>query len=74
VTYNRRDWLTAVALTLVIAILAACAVTTGVPDWGDDFAGYMNEGMAIADGRFQESPGTVLFDSGTSPKGLCRQL
>ena len=21
-----------------------------------------------------ESPGTVLFDSGTSPKGLCRQL
>lgn len=53
-TYNRRDWLTAVALTLVIAILAACAVTPGITDWGDDFAGYINEGMAIADGRFQE--------------------
>lgn len=53
-TYNRRDWLTAAALFLVIAILATCAVTTGVPDWGDDFAAYINEGMAIADGRFQE--------------------
>lgn len=65
-TYNRRDWLTAAALFLVIAILAACAVTTGVPDWGDDFAAYINEGMAIADGRFQEQAALNYFQHPTT--------
>ncbi len=51
-TYGRRDWLTAALISLFILILAAFSVTAGVNDWGDDFAGYINEGMAIADGRF----------------------
>ena len=53
-TYDRRDWLTAAVLLLFVLILAVCAVTPGITDWGDDFAGYINEGMAISDGRFQE--------------------
>ena len=53
-TYSRKDWLTAALISLFILILAALSVTTGVTDWGDDFAGYLNEGMAIADGRFDE--------------------
>jgi len=54
VTYDRRDWLIAALLSLFILILATCSVTTGVTDWGDDFAAYINEGMAIAEGRFEE--------------------
>ena len=45
----------------IIAILLACIVLLSAlgslhmsSDWGDDFAAYMNEGFAIADGRFQE--------------------
>ena len=32
------------------------------------------EATDITEADIRESPGTVLFDSGTSPKGLCRQL
>ena len=46
---------------LFILILAALSVTTGMTDWGDDFAGYINEGMAIADGRFDEQNDINFF-------------
>ena len=53
-TYSRRDWLFSGLLSLFVLLLAMGSVTTGVTDWGDDFAGYINEGTAIADGRFEE--------------------
>ena len=53
--YCRRDWLIAVALTVVMLILGACSLTYGMPSWGhDDFAAYISEGIAISEGRLEE--------------------
>ena len=53
-TDSRRDWLYAGLICLFILVLSIGFFTTGVTNWGDDFAAYLNEGMAIADGRFEE--------------------
>lgn len=52
--YSRQDWSCALFITLFILFIGSATLTTGVPDWGDDFAAYMSEGMAIADGNFHE--------------------
>ena len=52
--YNRRDWRFAALVTAIILILGACTLTPGIPEWGDDHAAYINEGIAIAEGRFEE--------------------
>lgn len=54
VKYNRRDWRFAALVTAIILILGACTLTPGIPEWGDDHAAYINEGIAIAEGRFEE--------------------
>ena len=53
-TYNRHDWITSVLIFLFLLTLTACFLTTGVTDWGDDFAAYLNEGFAFADGTFDD--------------------
>lgn len=52
--FEKKDWLAAVLVTLFILILGASNLTRGIPDWGDDFAAYISEGIAIADGDFRE--------------------
>lgn len=52
--YGKKDWLTAGALTLVMALLFGLQLTRGVPYWGDDFAAYLSEGIAISEGKLAE--------------------
>ena len=52
--YSRKDWRFAGIVTLIIFLLGACNLTPGLPAWGDDHAAYLNEGIAIAEGRFEE--------------------
>ncbi len=52
--FKKKDWLAAFCVTLFILIVGALHLTKGVPDWGDDFAAYISEGIAIADGNFHE--------------------
>ena len=52
--FTKQDWLAALFVTLFVLFIGAATLTKGVPDWGDDFAAYMSEGMAIADGEFHE--------------------
>ena len=54
--YSRRDWLAAILVSIFVLAISSCLITTGMPSdaWDDDFAGYLNEGFAIADGHFQE--------------------
>ncbi|MDO4492985.1 MAG: glycosyltransferase family 39 protein [Clostridia bacterium] len=44
-----------IALLLAVAVFAlTLTCTTDRPFWGDDYAAYLNEGIAIAEGRFGE--------------------
>ena len=52
--YSKKDWLSAALVSLFVLLVAICYVTKGVSDWGDDFAAYISEGIAIADGSFEE--------------------
>ncbi len=52
--YGKKDWLIAGALVLVMALLGGLQLTRGVPYWGDDFAAYLSEGIAISEGRLEE--------------------
>ena len=54
IPYSRKDWLFAALVSLFVLLVGACWLTKGVPDWGDDFAAYISEGIAIADGTFEE--------------------
>lgn len=51
--YTRRDAVIAALLALVVLIAALGSL---YPDcsWGDDFAAYINEGIAIANGTFRD--------------------
>lgn len=50
--YTIRDYVAALLVTVFVLIIGIPSVTAGVPEWGDDFAAYINEGIAIADGDF----------------------
>ena len=52
--YTRKDWRMAAIVSLILLVLGVCNLTTGIPVWGDDHAAYINEGIAIAEGRFEE--------------------
>ena len=52
--YTKNDWIAALLVTLFILVMGASHLTKGVPDWGDDFAAYISEGIAIADDCFHE--------------------
>ncbi len=53
-TYSRKDWLCALGIAFFVLIIAAGRITAGLPDWGDDHAAYISEGIAIADNRLDE--------------------
>lgn len=52
--YRRRDWVIAAVLALFMFALFGVQLTPGMENWGDDFAAYMSEGIAISQGRFHE--------------------
>jgi len=54
VKYTKQDWRMAALVALIILVLGACTLTPGTTTWGDDHAAYINEGIAIAEGRFEE--------------------
>ena len=54
IEYTKKDWRFAAIVTLLLFVLGACTLTLGIPEWGDDHAAYINEGIAIAEGRFEE--------------------
>lgn len=47
---TRRDALIAVLLAVLVFLCGLGSLTDGVSYWGDDFAAYMNQGIAIAGG------------------------
>ena len=59
--YSRSDWFYAMGIFLFVFVLAACQVTTGFPDWGDDHSAYITEGIAIAENRLDEQAGINHF-------------
>ena len=52
-TYTKRDRLIAAVLTAVILLLCLGSLNCACI-WGDDSAAYITEGIAIAEGRFEE--------------------
>lgn len=52
--YGKKDWLIAGVLVLVMLFVAGMQLTLGVPYWGDDFAAYLSEGIAISEGTLAE--------------------
>ena len=65
--YGKRDWLIAAALVLVTALLFGLQMTRGVPYWGDDFAAYLSEGIAISEGRLAQQ---AALNPGMHPSPL----
>jgi len=71
--YRGRDYLIAGLLFLFILALSLGTLSRGVPDWGDDFAAYLAEGIAISEGTLEEQvkknflmpPTLIPRDSGT---------
>ncbi len=52
--YKKKDWLLALFICLLVLAIAGTQLTWGMPDWGDDFAAYIVEGIAISKGDFYE--------------------
>ena len=52
-TYRRSDWLVAALLCMLVAVIGVMTLNSG-HGWGDDFAAYLNEGIAIAQGKLEE--------------------
>ena len=50
---NNRDLLIALALALAVVLLTG-TILDCQHNWGDDFAAYLLEGTALAEGRFDE--------------------
>lgn len=51
--YTRRDVLIALLLAVLVFLCGLGGLTNGVSYWGDDFAAYMNQAIAIADGDME---------------------
>ena len=52
IRYSKYDMVITLCISLIVMMMAAGRLTAGFPEWGDDPAAYMNEGIAIAEGRF----------------------
>ncbi len=50
---KKKDWITAILLALMVAVLACMPLTSG-HHFGDDFAGYLNTAFAISNGTLDE--------------------
>lgn len=60
-SYTKKDLLIAVCCALLVLVIAACRLTSGYSVWDDDPSAYMNEGIAISEGRFWEQAETNFF-------------
>ncbi len=49
---RREAWMTALVFLLVLVVL--CSDLSNDISWGDDSAGYLNEAIALVDGRLEE--------------------
>lgn len=58
--YGRADIAAALALFAVVLVFFLFYIDSFVL-WGDDFAAYLSEGIAIAEGRFEEQTALNLF-------------
>jgi len=54
ILYSKKDLIYSCVAVLILLIFGACSLTKGISYWGDDSAAYINEGIAIAEGRFQD--------------------
>ena len=52
--YNRKDWLVAIIITVLLLGIGGVTLTKGLPYWGDDSSAYISEGIAIAEGNLME--------------------
>lgn len=52
--YTKKDWIIAAFATLLVLVLGAFSLKSGLSLWGDDNAAYISEGIAIVDGNFKE--------------------
>ena len=52
--YTKRDWIAALVAFVLVAAVAVGSLKVGLTSWGDDNAAYINEGIAIAESRFNE--------------------
>jgi hypothetical protein len=59
--FTKKDWLFALAATLIVLLFGSFSITRGIYPWGDDCAAYISEGIAIADGRLPEQVQMNLF-------------
>lgn len=51
--YKKTDYLLFAIIIVAVLLLAVFSLNNGCP-WGDDYAAYISEGIAIADGNFDE--------------------
>ncbi len=52
---NRTDLCIASMISIFLLLICAAQLTYGMPNWGgDDFAAYINEGIAISTGTFKD--------------------
>ena len=47
--FTKKDWLFALAATLIVLLFGSLSLTRGIYPWGDDCAAYISEGIAIAE-------------------------
>lgn len=52
--FTKIDRYLAALLVLLILALGVCRLKSGLSFWGDDHSAYISEGIAIAEGRFDE--------------------
>lgn len=74
--YTRQDRILALILTILILIAGAATLTSGLPNWGDDSAAYLSEGIAIADGNFlqQTKLNNILHPADLPPEAASENL
>ncbi len=65
---GRWDAVISVLLASFVFVLAVCSFTPG-HSWGDDFAAYINEAIALVDGRMEEQFELNLLMHPTPPAG-----
>ena len=50
----KNEWAAVVFVIVIVLVIGSSSLTQGLESWGDDHAAYINEGIAIAEGNFQE--------------------
>ena len=59
--FTKTDWLFALTATFIVLLFGSVSLTTGIYPWGDDCAAYINEGIAIAEGKLPEQAQMNLY-------------